>query len=154
MFEVPVDAMYVWFGVATVSVAALGVVTAFPTTTPPDATAVADAVDRTAVGPTGAYSVTAIEAAEIRLGPHRLALRNEGGAESTTLAYGPVTPAVNDDRLELLLHGRPTEDVFESPEAFRTAVEAAQSRGEWRPASSQLEARRVSWGETDVTLVG
>lgn len=38
MFEVPVDALYAWLGVAAVSVAVLGVVVALPTTAPPDAT--------------------------------------------------------------------------------------------------------------------
>lgn len=154
MFDVQLDAIYVWLGVATVSVAALGVVTAFPTTTPPDATAIADAIDQTAVGPPGAYAVTAIDATEIRLGPHRLSLRNSGGTANAALAYGPVTPAVANDQLELLLYGHPPEDTFESRAAFNTAVEQAQSRGEWRPAPSQIEIRRVTWGETDVTLVG
>jgi len=154
MFEVPVDAMYVWLGVAAVSVATFGVVAAVPTTAPPDATVVADAVDRIAVGPPDAHASRAIDADEIRLGPHRLSLRNDGGSASASFAYGPVTPALLDDRLELLLYGHPPAEVFETKTAFRTAVERAQERGKWRPAPATIEVRRVVWGETDVTLVG
>jgi hypothetical protein len=154
MFEVPVDAMYIWLGVAAVSVATFGVVAAIPTTAPPDPTVVADAVDRIAVGPSDAHATRATDADEIRLGPHRLSLRNDGGSASVSFAYGPVTPVLSDDRLELLLYGHPPAEVFETKAAFRTAVERAQSRGEWRPAPAAIEARHVVWGETDVTLVG
>jgi hypothetical protein len=154
MFEVPVDALYACLGVATVSIAVFGVVVALPTAPPPDATAAADAVDRVAVGPPDAHATAPVDAQQYRLGPHQLSLRNAGGTASATLAYGPVTPVLEDDRLELLLYGHGPATVFESPSAFQRAVEAAQSRSEWRTAPERIEARRVQWGETSVTLVG
>lgn len=154
MFEVPVDTLYVWLGLAAVGVAMLGVVTALPTTAPPDSTAVADETDRVAVGPPGASATVEIEASEIRYGPHRLSMRNEGGSSSASFTYGPVTPVIADDRLELLLYGHEPADVFETRAAFQSAVDSAQSRGEWRPAPEAIEVRHVVWGEVDVTLVG
>jgi len=154
MFDVPVDAIYVWLGVAAVSVVTLGVVVAFPTTAPPQPTTVADAVDRIAVEPAGAHTTVRIEATEMRLGSQRIALRNDGGSASAAFAYGPVTPAVDDDRLELLLYGHPPAGAFESVAAFRDAVEDARTTSEWRPAPETIEVRRIHWEGTDVTLVG
>jgi len=154
MLDVPVDTIYVWLGVAAVSVVTLGVVVAFPTSVPPGATAVADAVDRVAVEPAGAHERVEVDAVSMRLGAHRIGLRNDGGTAHATFAYGPVTPAVADDRLELVLSGHPPDDVFETQAGFRDAVTAAQTSGEWRPAPGQIDVRRVNWGETDVTLVG
>lgn len=154
MFEVPVDALYVWLGVAVVGAVALGVVAALPTTTAPDAAAVADTVDRTAVGPPGAHATRSVDATEIRLGPHQVSLRNDGGTATAAFAYGPVTPAAGDDRLELVLYGHSPESAFASAAAFAEAVDDAQHRGEWRPAPETIEVRRVQWGEVDVTLVG
>jgi len=154
MFDVPVDTVYLWLGVAAFSVAVLGVILAVPTTAPPDATRVADAVDRVAVEPAGAQRTMQIDATEIRLGPRQISLRNEGGSATASVTHGPITPAVDDDQLELVLYGRPPNIVFESPAAFERAVEAAQTRTEWQPAPAQVEIRRVDWGGTDVTLVG
>ena len=154
MFEVPVDALYAWLGVAAVSVAVLGVVVALPTTAPPDATTAADAVDRVAVGPPDGRATVQIDATAIRLGPRQLSLRNDGGTASATFAYGPVTPTLTDDRLALVLYGQPPASVFETSAAFEQAVADAQSRGEWRQAPTEIDVRRVQWGETSVTLVG
>lgn len=154
MFDVPVDATYVWLGVAAVSVVTLGVVVALPTSAPPETTAAADAIDRIAVEPAGAHTTVQIEATEMRLGTHRIALRNDAGSASAAFTYGPVTPAVSDDQLELLLYGHPPSEVFESRAAFSDAVEDAQTTGTWRPAPDAIEIRRLQWEETDVTLVG
>lgn len=154
MFDVPVDAMYVWVGVAAVSVAALGVVTALPTTMAPDASGVADAIDRVAVAPPGAQTTQDLEATQFRLGPAQVSLRNGAGSASASVVYGPMTPTVENDLLDLILHGRHPETVFESNGAFAEAVEEAQTRTEWRSAPAQLTIRRVSWGGSDVTLVG
>ena len=154
MFDLPIDTVYVWLGVAAVSAAALAVVLALPTTAPPDAAAAADAVDRVVVEPPGSQATRQIDAEAIRLGPRQISLRNEAGSASASVAYGPITPTLTDDRLELVLHGRPPSVVFESPVAFAEAVETAQTRTDWRPAPERIEIRRVDWGGIDVTLVG
>lgn len=155
MFDVPVDALYVWFGVATVGVAVLGVAVALPTAAPPDATAAASAVDAVAVGPPGSRGSHDLRANRIRLGPSRIVLAGTGGRSHATFAYGPITPTSVDGRLERVLAGaRPTAQ-FESQRGFEATVGAARrSEVTWRPAPDTLTVRRVSWGEVHVTLVG
>ena len=154
MFDVPVDSTYVWFGVGAVSLAVFGVVAGLPSTTPPDAAVAADAVDGVAVGPPGAVSTHALTADRLRLGPSRIGLENAGGRAHASFAYS-VTPALTDDRLRRVLAGARPSSVFDSPSAFDDAARAARgAEPGWRPAPDSLTARRVSWGDVRVTLVG
>lgn len=154
MFDVPVDATYVWFGVGAVSFAVFGVAVGLPSTTPPDANAAANAVDAVAVGPTGAVKTHALAANRLRLGSSQIGLENTGGRAHVTFAY-PVTPAVSDERLQRILAGETISSVFESQSAFVDAVVAARRvEPDWRPAPDRLTVRRVAWGDVNVTLVG
>ncbi len=154
MFDTPIDAWYVWFGVGTASVAALGVVLGLPAAAPPDATGAADAVDAVASAPPGATTTHDLDATEYRIDRHRIALRTAGGTAGAAFAYGPVTPAP-DGRLARLRDGAAPSAVFDSPAALATTAGAARARnGTWRPAPDELRVRRVEWGEVDVTLVG
>ena len=155
MFDAPVETLYVWLGVATVSVVALGVAIGLPTATPPDATAVARAVDAVAVGPSGSLSTHALRAERIRLSPRRVGLAGSAGRAHATFAYGPVTPADEGGRLAQVLVGRRPSAVFGSPVAFADALRAARDRdGDWRPAPDRLVVRRVAWEGVNATLVG
>lgn len=154
MFDVPVDATYVWFGVGAVSVAVFGVTVGLPGTAPPDATAAANAVDGVAVGPSGSTTAHALTAARLRLGTSRIGLENSAGRAHATFAY-PITPAITNSSLQQLLVGNRPSSVFDSPAAFAHATEtAAEREREWRPAPDTLTARRVAWGDVNVTLVG
>lgn len=155
MFDVPVDATYVWFGVAAVSLAAFGVAVELPSAAPPDAAAAANAVDAVAVGPTGAVESHTLGAADqLRLGSARIGLDGPGGRAHATFAY-PVTPAVGDERLEDVLAGDRPSSVFDSPEAFAHTISVARDGNpDWRPAPDRLTARRVAWRDVNVTLVG
>ena len=154
MFDVPVDATYVWFGVGMVSVAVFGVAVGLPTGAPPDATAVANAVDAVAVGPAGATGSHALTADRIRLGSFQIGLENAGGRSHATFAY-PVAPALADDRLQRVLDGNRPSSIFESPAALGDAIAAAQGgEADWRPAPDRLDVRRIAWGDVNVTLVG
>lgn len=154
MFDVPVDATYVWFGAGAVSLAVLGVVVALPTAAPPDAAVAADAVDAVAAGPAGSVGTHDLTADRVRLGPSRIGLENSGGRAHATFAY-PVTPALSDDRLQQLLAGDRPSAAFESPSALAEAIAtASDAEPEWRPAPDRLDVRRVEWGEVNVTLVG
>lgn len=155
MFDVPVDAPYVWLGVATVSIAAFGVAVALPSATPPDATAVARAVDAVAVGPTGSQGSHELDAEQIELGRHRVGLAGPSGEAHASFSYGPVTPAFGDDRLRRVAGGERPRTVFDSRDGFAEAVGTARSREPaWRPAPDRLHVRRVSWGKVNATLVG
>lgn len=155
MFDVPVDALYVWLGVATASLVAFGVAVALPAASPPDAAGAARAADAVAVGPPGAEGSHALAAERIELGPHRVGLAGPGGRAHATFSYGPVTPASGDGRLERVLGGERPHAVFDSRSAFATAVRPpAEPDPEWEPAPDRLRIRRVSWGEVNATLVG
>lgn len=155
MFDVPVDATYVWFGVGAVSLAMFGVAVELPSAAPPDAAGAARAVDSVSVGPTGATGTHALQRTDrIRLGSTRIALDGPGGRAHATFAY-PVTPAVADERLESVLAGDRPSSAFDSPGTFADSVAAAGEReSDWRPAPDRLTVRRASWGDVDVTLVG
>lgn len=154
MFDVPVDATYVWFGVAAVSIAVFGVVISLPSATPPDAAAAASAVDAVAVGPPGAVGSHALRSDRIRLGSVQIGLAGPGGRAHATFAY-PVVPTATDDRFDRVLAGERPGALFESPDEFIDAVDAAQGgKPDWRPAPDRLNARRVEWGDVNVTLVG
>lgn len=154
MFDVPVDAWYLWLGLAAASVAAFGVAAQFPTQPPPDADGAADAVDVVASSPYPASVTYPLAAEGVKLEPHRIALRAEGGTSQASFAYGPVTPVRAGTLLWEVLRGARPSHVFESPAAFDRAATAARERSaEWRPAADELRARRVSWEGVDVTLV-
>ncbi|WP_129114867.1 DUF7283 family protein [Halegenticoccus tardaugens] len=155
MFDVPFDAWYAWLGVALASVAVFGTAWSLPATPPPDAAGVADTVDSVAASDHPTTAEHPLEAATIELGPHRLELRNDGGAAHATFAFGPVTPVGRGSRLEAVLYGTPPERAFASPEAFKQALIEARTREPTRTSVERtLVARRVSWEGVDATLVG
>ncbi|MEF8784365.1 MAG: hypothetical protein V5A45_00415 [Haloarculaceae archaeon] len=154
MLDPPVDTWYVWLGLGVVSVAVTGLALALPTTAPPAATPVADAVDSVASSPHEARTTVDVPADQIRFRPDSVALRSDGGTANAQLAFGPVTP-VGDSKLRRVLDGEQPETVFSNQSAFETAVRAAQNRtGTWQEAPDHLVVIRVTWGDVDATLVG
>lgn len=155
MFDVPVDAWYVWLGLVAASVAVLGVAADLPGRPPPDATAAAAAVDTVAAGGHAAATTHPVNARSARVGPRRIALRNRAGTASAAFAFGPVTPAPPGSPLRRVLRGHPPERVFGSPAALARAATAARGREpRYRPTDGRLHIRRITWEEVDVTLVG
>ena len=154
MFDAPIDAWYVWLGVALASTVAFGLSVSLPRAPPPDAASVADTVDGVAASPHATTAKHPVSADAVRIGTSRVSVRRDGNAAHATFAYGPVTPVSPGSALWDVVRGAPPERAFDSPAAFRRAVEAARERpSEWRP-TDELTARRVSWEGTDVTLVG
>ena len=155
MFDAPLDAWYVWVGLAVVSGTAAGVVTGMTAVPPPDATGAAETVDGVAASEYATTDERLLSNAEaVRVGVDSLSLRGPGGTTHARFGYGPVTPAGGDADLEAVLHGTPPERVFGSPAALERAA-AAQRRTDpqWR-AADRLLVRRVRWEGTDVVLVG
>lgn len=154
MFDTPLDAWYVWLGVAMVSVAVTGTALALPTTAPPSAAPVADAIDRVASSPNHAYATIEVVADRMRLFPRSVALGGEGGTARAQLAFGPVTP-VGSGALREVLSGRPPNRVFASKRAFKAMLHRARRADtEWRESPETLTVRRVHWGGMNATLVG
>jgi hypothetical protein len=154
MFDAPIDAYYVWAGLSAASVALVGLAVGLPTAPPPNAAAVADAVDAVAASPYPSTAEHPTDADALRVDPRRVAVRDDAGTTRATLAFGPVTPA-GDGPLGRVLDGVPPADAFDSPDALEAAARRARKRGgTWLPTDDAVRIRKVTWGETDVTLVG
>lgn len=154
VFDAPLDTWYIWLGLCAVSVAVAVTALGFPTAAPPDAAVVADAVDSVASGEAQNLETVPIHADSLRLGPHRVALRSDGGRSHARIAFGPVTP-VRTDRLEAVLDGTRPATLYRSASAFESALERARSgRTDWLSAPARLTIRHVSWRGVNATLVG
>jgi hypothetical protein len=153
MLDAPVDAWYVWVGLAVVATAALGTVTQVPTAPPSDAAAAAGTVERVAAADHPATARHPVDADAAWLAPGRLGLRDDGRTTRADLALA-VTPVDRGTVLWRVLRGARPSSVFDGPAALRAA--ARQARDEetsWR-RTDQLFVRRVTWEGVDVTLVG
>lgn len=169
--EAPVDAWYVWFGVAVASVAIAGVALSLPSQPPPDATGTANAIDRVAGSTQVADATIDHDADDVRLDTTRLSMRNDGGTAHATVLFGPLTPvdAVDDETtreaLWAVLHGASPSTVLDRP-AFESLEESdlragatagraqcQESTPEWRP-SDELNVRKLELDGEPVVLVG
>lgn len=154
MFDAPVDAWYVWLGLAAASLVVLATALLVSSGTPEGAARVADVIDEVAASPYQATETVALDAEELRLGTSRIALKTPAGVAHASLAYGPITPA-EGGQLKALLRGRAVGTVFDSRRTFQRTLRRARDRArEFRPAPDRLTVRRVSWGAVDATLVG
>jgi hypothetical protein len=153
MFDAPMDGLVIWIALTVVSGAAAGVALGLPTTAPPDAGAVADAVDRVATSSFDVRTTVPVEADEIRLNGQQLSLRSEGQVSHAAFAAGPVVPV--GGTLSVVLRGKRPKAVFRSKRAFVAALERHRAgSGTWQMAPARLGVRRVTWGNVDATLVG
>lgn len=155
MFEAPIDAWYVWVGLAVVSSTVFGVVSALPAAQPPDASETARVVDGVAASEydaVGNHPLPSIEG--VRIGADSISVRNAGGVDHAAFGYDRVTPVREGSPLEPILDGKPPNHVFDSRTVFELALRHAQTAApNWKHAD-KLTARRVSWGEMDAVLVG
>jgi len=154
VFDAPIDAPVLWVALALVGAALFGVVEALPRS-PPDATGPAETVDRVAAASHAATAEHPLPADAVRLRPTGIALRGDGGVARARFSFGPVAVVVGDSPLADVLRGVPPSEAFGSRAAFDRAVGDARTRTtDWRSADGPLFVRRLSWGGTDVTLVG
>ncbi|GAA0244185.1 DUF7283 family protein [Haladaptatus pallidirubidus] len=160
MFDAPVDAWYVWLGVAIASLVVFGVAAELPTTPPPDATRAVNTVDSVAGCEYTATAEQPLSAREIKLDSRGLGLRGKGGTahaafvSDSVVPVGSVDGSKRDTRLRRVLNGTPPDVVFDSPTDFDSAIRDEQNhRAEWMGADSTLRIRCVSWGGVDATLV-
>ncbi|MFB6138291.1 MAG: hypothetical protein ABEJ42_08160 [Halobacteriaceae archaeon] len=154
MEAIPVDALPVWVALSVVAAIGATAAVAVPNAPPPDARTVAEAVDRVAASSVPGVATVPVRADAVRVGPHRVALRSDGGRASAAFAYGPVTPA-RDGRLGDLLAGVPPSERFDSPSSLAAAARSARAATpRWADAGPRVTVRRVTWGGVHVTLVG
>lgn len=159
MFEIHLDATYVWLALALASVVTAGVVSALPTAPAPDAEGAANTIDSVAGSEYVATAEHGLTAEKMRITVRTIELVGGGDRTRATLYAAPVTPVPPapgvDDRLRRVLDGVPPDAVFEDRESFADAVEQARTgEHEWVPAPDRLTVRGVRYGDLRVTLVG
>lgn len=153
MLDAPVDAWYVWVGLAMVAATTVGATTGFPTAPPPDSRAAAGTVDRVAAADYDATGRHRVDADAVKLEPGGLSLRHDGRTTHARFAR-PVTPVERETALWWLLLGARPADTFDEPSELRAAAGAARNRPVRWQRTDQLFVRTVTWGEVRVTLVG
>lgn len=159
-FEVPADAWHVWVGVTLVSLGLAGVAVALPGEPPPDAGRAAGALDRVAAAEYDAAVTLEHDADAVRVGPGRIAMRNNAGTDRARLVFGPVMPI---DTLDLTAAERTVLDGVLAGERplpaglERRLADAATTldteTGEWRPTRGALRARAVEVAGRRMVLV-
>ncbi|MFT4882902.1 MAG: hypothetical protein ACI8U4_000399 [Natronomonas sp.] len=155
MFDVPVDAWYVYLGLAVASGATVTLAGAMPAAAPPDANGAARTVDSVAASQHASVgSHPLADADAVRVGADTLSLRGPGGTAHAVLGYGPVVFVPEGTSLRRVLRGEPPEKTFASPERFERAVEQRRTADPTWHRTERLLVRRVAWEGTDVVLVG
>jgi uncharacterized cupredoxin-like copper-binding protein len=163
-FETPVDAWYVWVGVATVSVVFAGLAVQLPIQPPPDATEAVNTIDRVASSTHHADATYDHDAERVKIDTTRVSLRNDGGTTHASIAFGSMTPlaAIDDEQkqeaLDRILSGQQPSEVLEDYSFDERALVAAAldararrttEQSKWRPASGVLRVRKIELdGET------
>ncbi|WP_436928302.1 DUF7283 family protein [Halosimplex halobium] len=174
--ESPADAWYVWFGVALVSLAFVGVVASFPAEPPPDTAEAADAIDRVTASGYNATAEYEHNADRWYVANKTIVMRNDGGTTRASLSYARVVPVWADrgsDELRAVLQGESVAGQYQGEpsefppltpkQEFREDVANASEFAEesvddptvpkWRVADGRLVVRHVRWGEYRATLV-
>lgn len=155
MFEAPLDAWYVWIGLAVLSATTLGIVSTLPTAPPPDASGSARAVDSVAASEHPAVDTHPLSNTDaVRIGADSISLRGGGGTAHAAFGFGPVTPVAKHPDLRAVLNGESPSAVFRTPETFRSAtISARNAEPQWQ-RTDELVVRGVRWEGVDVVLVG
>lgn len=163
--EAPADAWYVWFGVVLVTVAFAGVALSFPSEPAPDATEAANTVDEVAANSFNASATYDHDADEVLLGFQQIAMRNSGGTDRATIAFGTMTPVREHENLTEVERGRDVLLGADPAEVFDNSSDLATWRDEiretmaendgptWRQANGELRVKRVRWGDVSVIFV-
>lgn len=157
-FEAPADAWYVWLGVAAVSVGLAGIVAGLPSGPPPDASNVAGTVDRVAATEHVGTATVDHDAAAVKVGPERIALRNDRGVARARISFGKMVHvrAVADRHRETLvglLDGTTAVDQRHRQLLAEIVADRDTEPGNWYPAREHLRVRAVTAGGQTVLLV-
>lgn len=154
MFDTLGDVPLVWLGLTVTTTMFAAIAFQFPTSVPAPVEDIATTIESVAGSPHDSTATHPIDAAAVRIAPHRLAVRDAAGTAHAPIAYGPVTPVARGSLLHRVVRGTPPSSVFTSAEAFQAAVTAAQNRDpSWRSGIDRIIVRRVSWEGVNATLV-
>lgn len=154
-FEAPVDAWYVWIGVAIVAAGLFAVVTSLPSNPPPDANEAVNTIDEVAGNPYPADARYEHDATEVRIGVQEVSLRNDAGTNRATVRYGPMTPldavdgVANRSAVCRILDGESPTQVVKSIDAIENG---RQLRVAAATARTSVETRGANWRHADGTV--
>jgi hypothetical protein len=163
-FESPVDAWYVWAGVALGSVLVAGLALGLPDQPPPDANRAANTVDGVSTATYDASATYEHDADEVKIGTKTISMRNDGGTDHASVAFGTMTPVhaiENETRyrtvLRIMRGESPDAVLNETDKLLRWAQEAhaaIDGKGaSWKQADGQLRIRRVTVEGDELLLV-
>ena len=166
--EAPVDAWYVWLGVAVVGVSLLGFVLGLPAQPPPDATKAVNTIDRVAGSTQASAARYEHDAEVVKIDTRRIAMRNDGGTTRAATAFDSLTPvsafedAATRAALERIVDGQPPGEVLAEYRFDTTALRIAAQRTReridnngttWRVADGVLAVRQVDIDGESLVLV-
>lgn len=160
--EAPADAWYVWFGVVLVTLAFAGVALSFPSEPAPDATQAANTIDEVAASSFNASATYDHDANEVYVGLRQVGMRNSGGTDTATVAFGTMSPVRESDSPKKgfrVLRGEDPEAVFDQPDNMQEWAKKVRSNiesndgAQWRQAEGRLRVKHVQWGDVSVIFV-
>lgn len=155
MFSPAGDTPHVWIATALAATALAGLVLQVPATAPSRATALVETIDSVAGSPYPTVAKHPVDAASLRVEQRTISLRTPAGVSHATVGYPPLTPVLGGEGLAQVLRGTTPSAVFQSPERFAAAIDAAQEEPPaWQGVEGPVIIRRVSWEGVDVTLIG
>jgi len=153
MLGPPVDAWYLWIGLAAASLALVGVALSLPPEPPSTAESAAETIEEVGAARPPASGEHPIDAQRVRVGPHRLTIEGES-TDTATLDHGRMVPAPRGTPLRRVAVGASPADAFSDADAFAAAVEERRDRERiLEPVGDRLTARHVRYGGTDAILV-
>lgn len=153
-WEAPADAWYVWLAVSIVSLALAGVALGLPTGAPPDASQVANTIERVDGSSHEASGRYAHDAETAVVDGRTIELTNEHGTSYASLDYGVIVPVTESERLANLSRGAAFDEEYRTeladPDVHAGAVflddvadEYAASSGTEVAATGELAVRRI-----------
>lgn len=163
--EAPVDAWYVWLGVAIVSIGAGLVILSLPSEPPPDANQAANTIDDVATSPHNASAFYDHRADEVKISVTSITLRNDAGEKGASIAFGQMTPVRQhpdehaiEDGLDVVRYDDDPRNVWDTPAEMNAWAEAVREHidthgADWQESHGVVRVERVHWGDYSVTFV-
>ncbi|MBX0288072.1 DUF7283 family protein [Haloarcula salinisoli] len=156
------DRWVMYAGLAMITFTLLGAVLSMQSIPPPDADAAANTIDDAAGRGGGTHLEHEHNAKEVRAGAKRFGLRNEGGENHESIAFGTMVPVTVGDthyeKLGKVLAGEQWQDVFDDKQAFLDRTDAATADAEgneqWSEASGTLRVTTVVIDGERTIIVG
>lgn len=154
MLGLPADGIYLFLGVALVSITLTGTALQLESTTPTGAEPTADTIDAVAADAAPAVGVHPVTATSVTVAPTAVTVTADQVTQTAPLTHGPVVPVAPDTQLGAVLAGRPPQQVYATQSDFAAAVAPENRSPQTYTQPGRIRIRTITWGDIDVTLVG